>query len=164
MLNPSVFITRYEDRKQTMQHIKTQVRLTERLRLEVTSGDHLLYPLLKRGHPKQVAQDHVKSALEDLQRGRLHSLSGQPVPGLHHPHRRKAFPDVQTEPHFVCACCLLTWHWAPLKTEWLSLLFAPSLQVFTYINKIPTPEPPLLHAEQSQQSRPLLRGEVLPDP
>lgn len=161
MLNPSVFITRYEDRKQTMQHIKTQVRLTERLRLEVTSGDHLLYPLLKRGHPKQVAQDHVKSALEDLQRGRLHSLSGQPVPGLHHPHSRKAFPDVQTEPHFVCACCLLTWHWAPLKTEWLSL-HHPFRYLHTSIRS--PPEPPLLHAEQSQQSRPLLRGEVLPDP
>jgi len=34
---------------------------------------------------KQAAQDLVQAGLEYLQRRRLHSLPGQPVPGLPHP-------------------------------------------------------------------------------
>jgi len=42
-------------------------------------------PLPKQGHPQQAAQDRVQAGLEYLQRRRLHSLPGQPGPGLHHP-------------------------------------------------------------------------------
>jgi len=37
-------------------------------------------PLPKQGHPEQAAQDLVQVGLEHLQRRRLHSLPGQPVP------------------------------------------------------------------------------------
>jgi len=39
-------------------------------------------PLLKQGHPEQAAQDRVQAGLEYLQRRRLYSLPGQPVPML----------------------------------------------------------------------------------
>ena len=45
-------------------------------------------PLPKQGHPEQAAQHHVQVGLEYLQRRRLHSLPGQPGPGLHHPGSR----------------------------------------------------------------------------
>jgi len=41
-------------------------------------------PLPKQGHPEQAAQDRGQAGLEYLQRRRLHSLPGQPVPGLRH--------------------------------------------------------------------------------
>jgi len=41
-------------------------------------------PLPKQGHLEQAAQDLVQAGLEHLQRRRIHSLHGQPVPGLHH--------------------------------------------------------------------------------
>ena len=44
-------------------------------------------PLPKQGHPEQAAQDRVQEGLEYLQRRRLHSLPGQPGPGLRHVHR-----------------------------------------------------------------------------
>jgi len=56
----------------------------------------------KQGRLEAVAQDHVQVALEYLQKrrqgGRLHSLSGQPVPVLGHPHSKEVIPDVQREP------------------------------------------------------------------
>ena len=42
-------------------------------------------PLPKQGHLQKAAQDLVQPGLEYLQRRRLHNLSGQPVPVLHHP-------------------------------------------------------------------------------
>jgi len=54
-------------------------------------------PLPKQGHPQQAAEDHVQVGLEYLQRRRLHSPSGQPGPGLHHPQREEVLPPVQTE-------------------------------------------------------------------
>jgi len=44
--------------------------------------------LFKHSHPEQFAQDHVfeDQAFEDLQRGKLHNLSGQPVPVLSSAH------------------------------------------------------------------------------
>jgi len=51
---------------------------------------------------------------EYLQGWRLHNLSGQPVPGLGHPHSEETFPDVQMEPpvfQFVpIASCPVTGH------------------------------------------------------
>ena len=54
-------------------------------------------PLLKLGHLQQAAQDHIQAGLEYLQKRRIHSLSGQPVPGLHHPLREEILPHVQKE-------------------------------------------------------------------
>jgi len=54
-------------------------------------------PLPKQGHPEQDAQDLVQAGLEYLQRRRLHSLPGQPVPVLRHPQREEVLPHVQTE-------------------------------------------------------------------
>lgn len=56
----------------------------------------------------------------------------------------------------LVSCLVTGHHWKQLG----SIFFAPSLQVFTDFDKI-TPDPPLLQAEQSQLSQPLLPGEVL---
>lgn len=50
--------------------------------------------LIKQRRSEQVVQAHVQAAFEDLQGGRLHSLSGQLVPALYHPHSKEALPDV----------------------------------------------------------------------
>ena len=66
------------------------------------------------GHPEQAAQHRVQAGLEYLQRRRLHSLPGQPGPGLRHPQREEVLPRVQTElpvPQFVpIAPCPVTGH------------------------------------------------------
>ena len=48
--------------------------------------------LPKQGHLQQAAEDLVQVGLQYLQRRRLHSLPGQPVPGLHHPQREEVLP------------------------------------------------------------------------
>ena len=54
-------------------------------------------PLPKQGHLRQAAKDRVQAGPEYLQRRRLHSLPGQPVPGLRHPQREEVLPHVQME-------------------------------------------------------------------
>jgi len=62
-------------------------RITDWLRLEGTSGCHLVQPpLLKQGHLEPVVQDHVQTAFEYVQRWRLYNLSGQSMPVLSHLH------------------------------------------------------------------------------
>ena len=70
--------------------------------------------------------------------GELHNLPGQPVPVLGHPHSKKVFSDVQKEsPVFqfvpIDSCPVTRHH----SKESGSVFFAPSLQVFIYINRIP---------------------------
>ena len=48
-------------------------------------------PLPKQGHPEQGAQHRGQAGLEYLQRGRLHSPSGQPGPVLQDPKTREQF-------------------------------------------------------------------------
>jgi len=60
-------------------------------------GHLVQLPLLKQGHLQQAAQDLVQAGLEYLQRKRLHSLPGQPVPVLGHPQSEEVLPYVQTE-------------------------------------------------------------------
>lgn len=115
-------------------------------------------PLLKHGHSEQIAQ----VAFEDLQEWRLHNLSGQPVPVLHHMHSREVPPGIQREPpvfQFVptVSCPGIGQH----CKESVSVLFAPFLQVFLDISEIP-PEFSLLQVEQSQPSQPLLRSASSP--
>lgn len=54
--------------------------------------------LLKQGNQKLVAQGQVQEGFEYLQRGRLHNLHGQPVPGLSHLPSKKVFADGQVTP------------------------------------------------------------------
>ena len=54
-------------------------------------------PLPKQGHLQYVVEDLVQVGLEYLQRRRLHSLPGQPGPGLRHPQREEVLPRVQLE-------------------------------------------------------------------
>jgi len=61
------------------------------------SGSSSPNRLPKQGHLQQAAQDLVQAGPEYLQRRRLHSLPGQPVPGLCHPQREEILPHVQTE-------------------------------------------------------------------
>jgi len=73
----------------------------------------------------------------------------------------KLFPDVQREPPVFQA--VLTASGSVTGHHWKepgSVCFTPSLQVFIYIDKIPT-EPSLLQAEQFQLSQPFLIGEML---
>ena len=81
--------------------------------------------LLKQGHPQQAAQDLVQAGLEYLQRRRLHSLPGQPGPGLRHPQMEEVLPRVQLElpvPQFVpIAPCPLPHPTLPTLHGWCSL-------------------------------------------
>ena len=63
--------------------------------------------LPKQGHLQQAAQDLVQAGLGYLQRRRLHSFPGQPVPVLWHPQREEVPPHVQTDT-LPCA------QWLPL--------------------------------------------------
>lgn len=62
--------------------------------VEVIQSEGLLSSLLKQGHLRQVALDHIQAAFEKLQAGRLHSPSGQPVPMHRHLHNAGVLPDV----------------------------------------------------------------------
>jgi len=50
-------------------------------------------PLLKQGHLEQPVEDLVQAGLEYLQRRRLHSLPGQPVPVFRHPQGEEVIPS-----------------------------------------------------------------------
>ena len=51
----------------------------------------------KQFHLEQAAQDCVQVGFEYLQRRRIHSCSGQPVPVLCHPQSKEVLPHVQME-------------------------------------------------------------------
>jgi len=118
--------------------------------------------LPKQGHLQQAAQDCVQAGLEYLQRRRLHNLSRQPVPGLHHPESEEVLPHVQLElpmlqkfvPFAPCPVC-----WAPLKRVWPH---PPDTHPWD-IHKI-LPQSSLLQAKQAQLPQPFLLGEMLQSP
>jgi len=93
--------------------------------------------LPKQGHLKQVAQAHGLTAFEYLQAQRINKFPVQPVPVLSHPHSEKMFPDVQREPPVFQLVLIAS---GPVpghhREEPGSALFAPSLQVFMYIDEI----------------------------
>jgi len=72
-------------------------------------------PLPKLVHLEQAAQDLIQAGFEYLQRRRLHSPPGQPVPVLCHPQSKEVLPHVQMELsvlQFVpVAPCLVTGHY-----------------------------------------------------
>lgn len=93
-------------------------------------------------HPDQSAQAHIRVAFGDPQGG-APTASGQPVPGLQHPHTAM-LPRLSREP--------LVSHFGPAGSGPGSVLSAPSPQVvFTDIDKKPS-EPPLPQADQAQLS------------
>ena len=120
--------------------------------------------LPKQGHPEQTAQHRIQAGLEYVQRRRLHSLPGQPGPGLRHPQREEVLPRVQLELsllHFVpTASCPVTGHHCK---ESGPVFPTPTLQIFRGISKVPS-QPSLLQAEQAQLPQPLLVGEMLQSP
>ena len=94
--------------------------------------------LLKQSQLEPVAQDHIQTATEYLQRGRLHNLSVQPVPVLSHPHSEKVFPEVQREPAvFLCVPIasgpVTGRHWR----VWLHLLCTLPSGVYTHWQDTP---------------------------
>lgn len=127
-------------------------RIPKWSKLERPSGGPLVQPLLSRGTQSNTAQDYIQVAFEDLQNWRLHGLSGQPVPVLHHLHSMEVLPGVwlgppvfQLVPGAVCPGA--GHHWK----EPGSVLFAPSLLVFVHVDKIPFSLPcPWLNSRGSQ--------------
>ena len=105
-------------------------------------------PLPKQGHPEQAAQHRIQAGLEYLQRRRLHSLPGQPGPGLHHPPGEEVLPRVQLELPLlqfvpVAPCPVAGHHWK----ESGPILLTPTLQIFVGISKVPS-QPSLLSAHK----------------
>lgn len=90
-------------------------------------------PLQKQGHLETVVQNHVEMAFEYFW-GRLHSLSGQLVPMLGHPHSKKVSWCSDITSYFNL--CSLPVVFSLGTSEKSSALFAPSLQVLIYF-KIP---------------------------
>ena len=91
-------------------------------------------PLPKQGHPEQAAQHRVQAGLEYLQRRRLHSLPGQPGPGLRHPQGEEVLPRVQLELPLlqfvpIAPCPVAGHHWK----ESGPVLLTPTLQIFISI-------------------------------
>ena len=91
-------------------------------------------PLPKQGHPEQAAQHRGQAGLEHLQRRRLHSLPGQPGPGLRHPQREEVLPHLQLELPMlqfvpVAPCPVAGHHWKELGP----ILLTPTLQIFISI-------------------------------
>lgn len=78
------------DFQKKVYHCCSFTGITEWLKLEEISGGHLTQsPWLKHSHLAQVAWDHIPASFEDLQGGRLYSLSGHHAPVLSHPHSAK---------------------------------------------------------------------------
>lgn len=102
-----------------------------------------------------VGQDCVQRAFEYHGGWRFHSLSGQPVPVLGHPHSKKVFPISQEKPpvfHFVPLLLAI-----PEKTQ-LQSLHPPVIHFHTLVRP---PKHSLLQAELSQVSQPFLMRAVL---
>lgn len=53
--------------------------------------------LPKQVHLKQVGEERIQTGFEDLQRRRLHNLSGKVVPGLCPPQSKEIFPHIEMD-------------------------------------------------------------------
>lgn len=94
--------------------------------------------LLRQGHLEPVSQDSVQVALEYLHEWGSCNLPGQPVPVFDHPHSKKVFSDVHTEPPVflflsIASCPVTGCHWKVSDPVWL----AQSFLVFISTDKVP---------------------------
>jgi len=70
-------------------------RTAELLRLESTSGDHPVYPVVLRvGQLQQIFQGYFWLSFEYLQGQTLDNLSGQPIPVFDCPYNKNLFSYV----------------------------------------------------------------------
>lgn len=135
-------------------------RTTEWLRLEGTSGGHLVNSPAQAWSPTAVAQGHVQMAFESLQGGRLH-LSGQPLLVF----------TLTVKKHLLVFRESLLFQFVPIvsgpltRHHWKepgSVTFSPSLQICTCICMWSTLE--LLQAKQNHRknshSQPFLIGKI----
>lgn len=65
-------------------------RIAELLRLEGTSGDRLVQPLLKQGHQNRLFRA-LSIRVLDPWGGRLHNIFGEPVPVFNSTHTKAIF-------------------------------------------------------------------------
>lgn len=70
-------------------------RLLERRRLERTSEGHLAQIQLEQGNTESPVMNHVQTAFEYLQGGRLHNSLVQSFPVLSHLRSKEVLPVVQ---------------------------------------------------------------------
>lgn len=84
-----------------------------------------LTPLFRQGHLELVAQNSVHFCFEYL-----HDLSGHPVPVFDDPHNKKVF--LMFRGNLICACCLLSCQWAPLRGVRLPHLLSLSYDTYTH--------------------------------
>ena len=92
--------------------ITSDSRITEWAGLGGTSEDHLVQPPAKQDSLEHIVQDGSQVGFEYLQRRRHHSLSGQPIPVLCHPH------STEVPPHSEPECPVL--QFVPTASEWCS--------------------------------------------
>ena len=97
-------------------------------------------PLPKQGHLQQAAEDLVQAGLEYLQRRRLPSPSGQPVPGLRPPQKEEVLPHLQLDLPLlqfvpIAPCPVTGHHWK----EFGPILLTPTLQIFVSIYRLRLP-------------------------
>lgn len=95
-------------------------------------------PLLNQGYPELVAQSCIQMALEDLQEGWLHKISGQPVTVLGQCQCKNISWCSDRNSCLVYALCLLSCHWQPLERACHHSFTYPYLyHVFMHVDKIP---------------------------
>ena len=132
--------------------------ITELQRLEGTSREHWVQPPCKAGSLQQVG---VQVGLEYLQRRRIHSPWGQPVPVLRHPYCEEVPSHIGAELPMlqfmvISPCPVPTDCWKEVGHVPLN----PTLKIFININQIPS-QSSFLKAEQTQVAQPFLIREVL---
>lgn len=105
-------------------------KIEEWLRLEETSGDHLLQALLKERHLQQVTQGCVQLGLEYLQGWKLLSFDEESGLVFDHPNCKKSLPYIhQNFLNFSLCSCPRT----PLRKAWLHCLYSPIRYLYTCI-------------------------------
>lgn len=110
---------------------------------------------VQAGTPEQGAQGHVQVGFEDLPRRTPHSL-GSTFGSALSPIEWKivSWCSIGTSCIPLCAHCLLSHSWAPLKKKAVSVLFAAFLQVSIQRHEIPL-RLPFIQDPELQKSKTL---------
>lgn len=119
------------------------------------------YSLLKQGHLEMSAQDHIQTAFEYVQGGKLSSSLGNLCQySVTFTVEICAWCSDRASWVSFYAHCLLSCHQSPLDTGCL----CPLCIVYLLYNWWDCPEPSLFQAEQPQLDQPLRKHEELPRP